>query len=257
MRNGFWLVVPLLVGAIGCTSARYQESGAPPKSGHVDLQKAEKKPGPISDLSYPESFDRGIARFVSMGMNTVEGMGRDMDHDGLVCGVLPSVANLLTEGIVGDLFIDGLGGAFLYLSGSDEVARQARLKAAHQALRAHLSFVPGPEGSANIVETEKGYDLAEQKFVGQIYPVNFDQSLGSLVGMPFGIVRQIGRNFDDNGFVVGIVELIPNTFVSIVGEIGGGLGKFGTLIVGQGEAAESIDRWQRNLESNNKLITGH
>ncbi len=255
------MVVAFASFGAGCASV--QESGKgtlPPqgtKEGHVTTEEAEKRPGPVSDLSYPESFDRGIARFVSLGMNASEGVGRDMEQDGVVSGLLPAVANLLTEGVVCDVFIDGIGGAVLYVSGSDEVARQARLKAAKTALRSHLSFISGPKGTANIVESEEGYKRAEQKSAGQIYPVMLDQSFGALVGIPFGIVRQIGRNFDDNGFVVGLVELIPNTIVSVIGEVGGGLGKFGTLIVGQGEAAESIEHWKRDLESNNRLITGH
>jgi hypothetical protein len=248
--------VGLAMTAVGCATAR-QETTPPqaPKEGHVEVEK--KEPKSARSLSYPESLDRGVGRLLSMGMNGVEGLGRDMDHDGLVMGVIPAVANFLTEGIIGDLFVDGIGGAALYIGGADDTAREARVKAARVALRTHLSLIPSPRGNANIEETEEGYWQAPEKFAGQIYPVNFDQSLGALVGMPFGIVRQIGRNFDDNGFVVGLVELVPNTLVSIVGEVGGGLGKFATLIVGQGKAAESIDIWQRDLESNNKLITGH
>lgn len=199
------------------------------------------------DLSWYESLDRGLARFVSMGCNTVEGLGRDLSHDGLLVGVLPGTANLLTEGVIGDLLVDGVGGGLLYLSTSDGIARAARDRSSNLARSTHVSLVKGRSGRANIVELDQGNGIAESNYTAQPYAVMLDQSFGALAGMPFGIVRQVGDTFERNGFLLGLVELVPATIVSVVSEVGGGLGKFGTLIVGQGAAADSIDRWQREL----------
>lgn len=213
-------------------------------------------PGNTKELGYLQCVDRGLARLVAMGPNLVEGFGRDVDHDGLITGMLPGVGNLIVEGVAGDLLIDGLGGGFCYLAGAAGTAESAHRRAASLSLRTHLSLIAGPSQNDNIIETEAGFAAADQRFIDQPYLVNLDQSFGSLAGMPFGIVRQIGRNFEDNGFLFGLVELVPNTLIATVAEVGGGLAKFGTLIAGQGSTAESIDRWQRDLEANNHLVTG-
>ena len=77
-------LVVYVMGVAGCASMQEGTKQPAKKEGRDDLKHGEKKPGPVSDLSYPESFDRGLARFLSLGLNATEGIGRDMQQDGLI-----------------------------------------------------------------------------------------------------------------------------------------------------------------------------
>jgi len=238
----------LLLAAAGCAM---RDGGQEPQPVTV---AEETEPEPES-LSFPVSFDRGLGRLVAMGPDAVEGIGRDLSYDGLLTGLLPGVGNFLTEGLVGDVLMDGLGAGFLYMGASDRIAGRAVERIGRIVTDTHMSLVPSG-ASANVrFDRREGYVPTRWK-ASRNYAGKLDQALGALVEMPFGIVRSVGRSYRDNGFVLGTVELVPNVLIGTTAELFAGLGKFGSLLIGQGQSAERIEEFRRRLTDNTSPLTG-